>query len=265
MTDLLRKAAQKWRDDGLIALTRSGATLLSKHAEFARSNGVVTLSAGDKTARVIIEDTAELSHVRLFRKHELETVEQLLTDLTPTDVFYDIGANMGIYSLFAAQVCQETVAFEPHPPNADRFRQNIAKNNLTAVVRERAISDTGGTVELAASGSESPGHGTAAISMDAAETLTVPSASLDDLVAAGLPVPSVVKIDVEGAEGLVFDGMQDTLRSETCRLVYCELHHDALAEFGFTATELRQRLVDAGFAVTTLEKRPHVDHIRAER
>jgi len=75
------------------------------------------------------------------------------------------------------------------------------------------------------------------------------------------PEPNVVKIDVEGAEPLVIDGLEDALSFETCRLVYCEVHlpgvdkRPSIKDFGATTDELRDRFEELGFTVEILGDR----------
>jgi hypothetical protein len=61
--------------------------------------------------------------------------------------------------------------------------------------------------------------------------------------------PTVVKIDVEGAELSALRGLSRTLSNDVCRLIYCEIHPAALAERGNSATNVRECLREHGFAV----------------
>jgi FkbM family methyltransferase len=65
------------------------------------------------------------------------TVEWIETECAPGDVFYDIGANIGVFSIFAARRIEpggKLYAFEPHAANFERLLANIECNNLQAVI-----------------------------------------------------------------------------------------------------------------------------------
>lgn len=74
---------------------------------------------------------------------ERPVLEDLLQSLKPDDVFYDIGANVGTYTCFAASKLgpNAVVAFEPERKSATRLRENLDLNALDAQVVENALSD----------------------------------------------------------------------------------------------------------------------------
>lgn len=174
-------------------------------------------------------------------------VEWLLQRVRPTDTFYDVGANIGTHSCFVGQRADTVHAFEPHPPTADRCRANLRRNDVSGTVHERALAATNETVELTLSRDVNQQLGTGQFTL--AET-TRPSQRVevqqvvgDAFVAeAGLPVPDVIKIDVEGAECAVIDGLTHAL--DNCRVVCCEVHRDRVEP-----TAVATRLRDRGFTV----------------
>ena len=188
---------------------------------------------------------------------ERRIIKNLVNSLDQNDVFYDIGANVGTYTCFAATKLDSnnTVAFEPEPKNADRLRENLELNDLNAEVLQVALSDTNGTVDFALTGDE-VGEGEHAIATDDDErTLEVETARGDSIIEErGLPKPTVLKIDVEGAELSVLRGLRETLH-ENCRLVYVEVHTEKIRDFGGEASEVETLLTDAGFEVTEISQR----------
>ncbi len=132
------------------------------------------------------------------------------------DVAYDIGANLGYVSLSLARRVGpqgHVIAFEPFPQNIAAFRKNIDINALENVrLLEVAASDHAG--EAAIRLLENPSTASLVWYRDnpSATKLTVRTIAIDDLVDAGeLPLPRFVKIDVEGAEGEVVQGMRQTI------------------------------------------------------
>jgi FkbM family methyltransferase len=184
----------------------------------------------------------------------------LLDDLQREDVFYDIGANTGLYTLFASKRCTEgtVVAFEPYPPNATILKRDISRNGLNNVrVYELALSDSDGTIEFNQPEQPDIGYGSASVEANSTTATTeIPTASADRLISEGkIPPPNVIKIDVEGAEPLVIEGLEETLSEPTCRLVYCEAHlpgvdhRPSVEDFDTTIADLRNRLERLGFTV----------------
>jgi FkbM family methyltransferase len=156
-------------------------------------------------------------------------VQQALAEhLRAGDILFDIGANVGFFSVIGARLLGPSgsvYAFEPVPSNARCIRRNAALNDLANIeVVARAVSDRTGSAELMlASYSGGAALTTAGRPPDATTSISVEVASIDDLVAtAAVQPPSVVKIDVEGAELEVLRGMAVTLREHRPVLI-CEI------------------------------------------
>lgn len=198
---------------------------------------------------------------------EQHIIADVLRSLTAKDTFYDVGANVGTYTCFAASKLGDgrTVAFEPEPENVASLRKNIELNDLHVDVCPFALSDTDGTTRLALTGEEA-GEGEHSLAVDdTQDTVEIETKRGDTALASyDLPTPTVVKIDVEGAELLVLKGMASTLR-EHVRLVYLEVHPEKLVKFGSTTSEVRTFLEDAGFEVTELLDRGGESFWRASK
>lgn len=198
---------------------------------------------------------------------ERPVIENVLRSLNPDDTFYDIGANVGTYTCFSASKLgpDRTIAFEPEPENATRLQENLELNNLDAKIVEVALSDTDGTTSLALKGNEA-GEGEHTIATDGeVETVEVETARGDSIIEQhDLPAPTVVKIDVEGAELSVLRGLQETIR-ENCRLVYVEVHPEKIMDFGGEASEVNEFLTEAGFEVTEIAQRGNEVFLRASK
>jgi FkbM family methyltransferase len=129
-------------------------------------------------------------------------------EIFPGAVVYDIGANVGYFSLLAAVlVGQEgrVFAFEPLPRNLDFLRRHVALNGLEDVVQilPVAVSENSGEAAFDLGASSAMGH------LAERGEITVEMAALDDLVKSGeLPPPDFMKVDVEGAEYAALKGAQ---------------------------------------------------------
>lgn len=170
--------------------------------------------------------------------------------LAPGMTVWDVGANLGFFALVAGRVVGPSgrvVAFEPVRASAAAIRRNAKLNGLDAIVeaREAAVWSESGRGDLLVVADRSWSH-LAATGHHAQTRAEVPVELVtgDDLVAAGEPPPDVVKVDVEGAEIQVLDGMERVLREHGPALVI-ELHE--------TNRGVAERLRAVGYAMENLD------------
>lgn len=130
------------------------------------------------------------------------------TMLTPGEVFVDVGANVGVYTIWVAQLGVDVIAFEPGPAAFDRLKQNVALNGFTVDCRQAAVGAEVGRLRLT-EGKDTLNR--LVLDLEAADdsTLWVDVTTLDVVVGDG--TVAGVKIDVEGAEELVVQGGAQSL------------------------------------------------------
>ena len=193
--------------------------------------------------------------------HEIQVQEALRRSAGRGDVVWDVGANIGSFSLLAARVvgpAGRVVAIEPEAGCAAAIRSSAARNGMDWLeVRAVAATDRTRDVELIVvedslwTRLESVGEHHLAT-----DRRVVRGCALDDLDAAP---PSFVKIDVEGAELDVVAGMRRLL-AEVRPVVVCEMHGlngefcAAMDAAGYDAVNLDgpERVEEAGANVHAL-------------
>ena len=123
----------------------------------------------------------------------------------PGGVFYDLGANVGFYTLLAAKLGARVVAVEPLPRNVAYLRRHLGLNHCSDVeIFEGVVLDRAGSVHLVAAGSATAYVGDTGV--------PVRATTLDEMVGSlGYPTPTVIKCDVEGAELRVLAGGRSVL------------------------------------------------------
>ena len=192
------------------------------------------------------------AHAGLIVRGTLEppVQEALRRLLAPGDVFYDIGANVGFFTLVGARLVGpqgRVVAFEPVPWCARAVGRNIELNGFEhASIREVAVGYADGSARLLVVGEASWSHlESTGRHADVRDEIDVTVESLDGLVGSGaIPPPDVMKIDTEGAELQAIAGARETIARHRPAIV-CELH-DTNAAFVALMDEL-------GYAVTNLD------------
>jgi FkbM family methyltransferase len=164
--------------------------------------------------RIDVSPAVHLSY--LLGTNEPHLQEAIRRFVTTGDTVYDIGANLGYVSLSLAKRVGErglVIAFEPIPQNIAAFHVNIEINAIDNVqLLEVAASNCVGEAVIRLA--ENPSTASLVWHQDnaSATELTIQTVIIDELVEAGkLAPPKFVKIDVEGAEGSVLQGMQRTI------------------------------------------------------
>jgi FkbM family methyltransferase len=146
--------------------------------------------------------------------HEFADMMFLLHFLRETDLFLDIGANVGTYTVLASGVCRAvTYAFEPDPDSMRALRRNIAINSLGEFVAVHALAlgdrhdEVPFTVGLDTQNKViSPGH----------ENIRMVRQHMVDAMV-GESTPIMIKIDVEGYEENVLRGARQFLEEINCK------------------------------------------------
>ncbi len=196
---------------------------------------------------------------QLFVAGCIEPNEFCLLDrvVSPGMVFIDVGANDGLYTLFAAAKVGDSgvvIAFEPSSREFDRLQANLILNRLGFVQPVRiglARQHGHGRLRIAGYGHE--GHNTLGEfvydSVDRERFEDVELTTLDSfLTGRKLKRVDVIKLDVEGAEMSVLEGAVQTL-SESRPLLLLELLDPALRRQGHSAAEVVEFLLDLGYEI----------------
>jgi FkbM family methyltransferase len=161
---------------------------------------------------------------------------QWLDAMPEGSVLYDVGANVGGYTLIAAARGHQVVAFEPILTNAETLRRNCCNNLLEprVIIHALALGNQNGYVWVGwpaagmSSGAANHLYGTDEDMYrnraDLWHQQRVPCERLDDLVSRlHPPAPTHLKLDVEGAELVVLEGAEQLLTGRTLRSLMIEL------------------------------------------
>lgn len=191
--------------------------------------------------------------VEIFRSQdyggELGSLATFLFLLQPDDVVWDVGASIGLFAVHAAALTRKVVAFEPDPATSRRLAENIELNGFAGKVHveSAALGEERGELTLYSDGLEGNAPALKAFGVHK-KSVQVQVKTADGLVADGMAAPSVLKMDIEGAEILALRGARQLLRSPNApRVLFIEVHPKFLPSFGSTPADVMKLIDDAGY------------------
>jgi FkbM family methyltransferase len=178
--------------------------------------------------------------------HEFNDMGFLLHFLRPEDTFFDIGANVGSYTLLAAGICQaKSIAIEASENTAEITQKNIDLNKLGDKVTliNAAAGAKNGTLTFSKN-EDTTNHIIGDNELANTDVETVKVICVDSLTI--IDKPALIKIDVEGFETEVLKGMVSTLKQPSLKAIIIELNGSG-ARYGFNDEEIHQSLLLNGF------------------
>jgi FkbM family methyltransferase len=184
-----------------------------------------------------------IAHLGMWEDVQLEELAELASRRR-IDVFLDIGANSGFYSIMFAvkDMADRIIAFEPDPGNFARLIANIEANNLIGRIEavQLALGDQASEVTLYEGAKYNRGESTIVVPEQTPQEVTFRVRQLrfdDQYVIADKTL--IIKMDVEGYEFHTLAGMERTLRDNAC---YLQIEH-----YGDRHEELKQRVAGYGY------------------
>jgi FkbM family methyltransferase len=177
--------------------------------------------------------------------HEFEDMALVLHALRPGDLFVDVGANVGAYTVLAAGGAgAHVLAIEPIPATFVHLIDNIRLNGLETMVQAENVGvwAVPGTLQFS-TGFDCTNH----VVTEAESSLPCVEVRVDTLDALlGDRVPALIKIDVEGFETEVINGAKHALESQALLGVIMELNGSGI-RYGFDDQTLHGRMLKTGF------------------
>ena len=196
-----------------------------------------------------------LSHLIYCKGHEYNERQFLSSFLKPGDVFIDVGANSGLYTLLASALVDikgKVYAFEPSPAPFKRLQENISlygHNNVECI--EAALGDHEGKKELniSANGYSAWDTFTGKTGNGHADIINVQVRTLDRFVSDRDLLNKIImmKIDVEGWETHVLSGGINTLAGLKAPVLQIEFTDKVTMPAGITCQSLYQQTSSLGY------------------
>lgn len=174
---------------------------------------------------------------------EFDDMGFLLHFLTSDDLFIDIGANIGAYTILAsAEIKSKSISIEPIPNTFKTFAKNILINQLQDKVT--ALNIGLGSSEGVLKFTKSLDTVNHVATEGEKDTVDIKVHTLDSIVSE--QHPSLIKIDVEGFETEVLNGAENTLANKDLKAIIIELNGSG-DRYGYDENKIHQKLIKFGF------------------
>jgi FkbM family methyltransferase len=213
-----------------------------------------------KTINTIFKDKPPFFSVAgiLPGEAEYKLTKFFIKNLKENDIFYDVGANYGFYTYLALEFCKEVHSFEPLPDVFENLKMNL-ENIENVFLNQVALSDKNGKAKIyltKSSGLDASGSSTIveenlnAHYYKFSDSLDIETTTLDNYLK-NHNKPTIIKLDVEGAESLVIKGGYEFFRNNSPIIameVWCS------KEGGEISTEALEKLRESGYKSHLINK-----------
>lgn len=195
-------------------------------------------------------------HQRFLERHEIKNFKKVIN---PGMTVLDIGANSGTFTHFVSEMVGpngKVYAFEPEPANFNALDTLVKSKNLQNVKTYNvALSSNEGTHTLFVDKFSAGSHSFAKDNLisSAKGGIEVKTTTLDSILSTNGRV-DVIKIDVQGAEGMVFEGGKKLLQQEGPISIFLEFWPEGMKKLGTDPTDFLQTFIDYGFSISILDK-----------
>jgi len=197
-----------------------------------------------------------------YRCWEPHVSRYLTLNLRSADVFMDVGANLGYYTVLCAPLVKRVIAFEPVCISHQYCKTNIALNNLSNVDLYKCGLWHGETnTRIRIDRSSMMGAFISSNDGSATEGESIRCVSLDDLIRRGelqLSRLNVVKMDIEGAEASALKGMLQTIEQFRPKILM-ELNRPTLERFGKTIDDIWNFFSNVSYRIKAFEQWKETD------
>lgn len=212
--------------------------------------GDVCVEFPNRTRLMVSPHMKGAAHFIAPRLCEFDDMAFVMHFLRPGEMFADVGANVGAFTVLAAGVAgAKTISFEPSLETFEMLSRNVRLNNLTDRARpvNAVVGRSVGSVQFS-SGLGTENHVAAATEKE--NSVTVPMTTLDHEFAAN--PATLLKVDVEGFETEVFGGAENTLKNPALQAVIIERNNSG-NRYGYDEAALHERIRSHGFSPFTYE------------
>jgi FkbM family methyltransferase len=209
-----------------------------------------------KTLYLNPHDKIITTHMVLSGTWEPIETEVFLKHVKKGDTVIDVGANIGYYTVLGAEAVGPTgqvLAFEPDPTGFGFLTKNVKTNGFSNVVAEqKALSNKAGKLKLYLDEFNKGDH--RIYQTGNRPSVDIDAVKLDDYLPADRRKVDLIKIDTQGAEIVILQGMTETLKQNPSVKMIVEFWPKGLSEFGQDAKELLDILDGMNFKYLSIQE-----------
>ena len=246
------RIAAVMRGHGMHPITRAARNLMDK----VNTKGI-SIVADELWISGSLKDRAFLYSVEEGR-FEPSTIQRFKEVVMPGMVVLDAGAYLGYYSVLASRLVGprgKIFSFEPNPGSYHFLGRNVAANHCANVITYKLAVSSQCRDERLYLNSEDVTRTSLFLRSGAGKSIRIESTTVDEVV--GSFRVDIAKIDVEGAELLVLEGMKNTIEKNPDIILFMELNPVSLREAGTSPVQLMEKLYEYGFThITRLDEEP---------
>jgi FkbM family methyltransferase len=203
-------------------------------------------------------DPPDMLNLTIDGSYDPVATETVKKYIKPGDTVVDLGANIGYYTLIFARLVGpqgKVYAFEPDPEICAILRKNIGLNGYrNVVVEEKAVSDKSGKRRFIVHAAY-PTANTLAPESGKSGSIEADTVALDDYFARVPGKIAFIKMDVEGAEYAVWEGMARLLKDNPRLVVMTEFYPAALRKSGAEPRDFLGRIAGDGFLISEVDEK----------
>lgn len=201
-------------------------------------------------------DEKDSLFLSVYGFHEKTETEIVKNEIKEGNVVLDIGANIGYYTVLFAKLVGEAgkvYAFEAEASNFKILKKNVYENNYNNVMLEqKAVSNKSGTVKFYI-GKDSNTENQLFKPNVKHEEIEVESVSIDEYFKQLNQKIDFVKMDIQGAEPLVIEGMTEIIKTNKNLKIMLEWWPDAIRKYGIDPSKHLTQLVNLGFKIFEID------------
>ena len=200
------------------------------------------------------DDIFDLSINKIWEPNETSTVKK---NVNTDDIVLDIGANIGYYTLLLAQLVGpkgKVYAFEPDPKNFELLEKNVTINNYKNVVLiQKAVSNNNAKTKLFLSEDRAQNRIFDSSNDGMSNNIEVETITLDQFFKDIAQSIDFIKMDVEGTEFRVIQGMLEILHKTPKIKILTEFFPDLLNKSGIKPIDYVNLLSNEGFEISDID------------
>jgi FkbM family methyltransferase len=178
--------------------------------------------------------------------YDLDEMGFLMHLLRKEDIFVDVGANVGVYTILSSGVCgATTIAIEPSPSTIESLFENISLNGISDYVKVKAVAVGNENTSVRFTKNLNAINHVISQNDSNPDSIDIPVEKLDDITKNYEPI--LLKIDIEGYEMKAIEGSHNLLQKNSLKAIIIELN-GLSSRYNFDEKKIHHILKETGFS-----------------